>query len=361
MTIFLKGFLLQRKMKVAHFINTSGVYGAERWILGLLNNLKEIDSLIISTNFDSPALLQRAKKQKIQTRSIKIKGNFAIFDAANKLKNLIKKENIDILHTHGYKENIIGLFAAKKAKIKIISTPHGWSKDAGLKLKFYEAADRFFLRFFDLVCPHTLAFKSSLKHIKRIKYINNFVDLKTIPKPKKGNPKLITYMGQLIERKRVQDLILALKYQKDVKLQIIGHGMMAKDLVRLVKKLKLEKRIKFLGFREDRLKLLNNSQILVLPSLLEWIPRVAMEAMAVEKIVITTNIQGNRFLIKHKETGLLVPVKSPKKIAEAINYTLKNKKQSELIAKKGKNLIKKEFSAERAAEEYEKTYISLLN
>lgn len=346
-------------VKVAHFISTSGVYGAERWILALLNHLKKVDTLIILPSTSNTYLLKEAERIGIKTRLLKVKGNYALFDFIKELSKTIKRENIDILHTHGYKADILGYFAAKKAKIKIISTPHGWSHGVGLKLKLYEALDRQFLRLFDLVAPHTTAFKKSLKHIKRIKWINNFIDLKTIPKLKKGNIKLITYIGQLIERKRIQDIIISLKYLKDTKLQIIGDGPKKKELINLTKKLNLQNKVKFLGYRQDRLKLLNNSGIFVLASTLDWIPRVLMEAMAMEKVAIGTNIKGIRFLIKHKETGLLVPLKNPKKIAEAITYIQKNQKQANVMAKNAKHLIQKQFSAERAAKEYENLYRGL--
>jgi len=86
-----------------------------------------------------------------------------------------------------------------------------------------------------------------------------------------------------------------------------------------------------------------------------------MEAMAMEKVVIATNIQGNRFLIKDKETGLLVPIKNPRKIAAAIDLAINNTEEAEGIAKNGRNLIEKEFSAERAAKKYEILYRSLLS
>ena len=356
---------MYKKIKIAHFITTSGLYGAEMWVLGLLRYLKKVDALLICPNTSDISLLKEANKLGIKTHLLKVKGNFVFFDFVNKLSELLKREKIDILHTHSYKSNLIGYFAAKKTGLKIISTPHGWSFNAGLKLRIYESIDRFFLRFFDLIVPLSKGLRNSLKHINKnkIKVINNFVDLDLIPKPKKGNLKLITFIGQLIERKRVQDLIFALKYVQDkkVKLQIIGNGSKKKKLISLTKKFVLDHRVKFFGFRKDRLELLNNSEILVLPSLLEGIPRVIMEAMAMKRIIIGTDIPGIRELIKNKKNGLLVPIKSPKKIAEAINWIWQNKKQTQKISKEARALIEKKFSAERAASEYSKIYKKIIN
>jgi len=349
-------------VKIAHFISTSGLYGAERWILGLLNNIKKIDTLLICSSTDDQTLLKEAKKNGINTRILQVRGNYCIPHHVNRLKKILQEEKIDILHTHGYKADLIGLLAARFAKIKIISTPHGWSQNAGWKITLYEAFDRHILRFFNLVVPHTIAFQQTLRHVKRITYINNFVDLKTLIKPKPGKSILITYIGQLIERKRVQDIILAPKYlkNKNINLQIIGDGPQKKALIELTNKLGMEKQVRFLGFRKDRLRLLNKSSIVILPSTLEWIPRTMMESMAMEKMIIGTDIPGIRPLIINKETGLLVPQKSPKKIAAAIEYILNNPKETDKMRKRAKHLIEEKFSATRAAKAFEELYQRLI-
>lgn len=346
-------------VKVAHFITPGGFYGAERWILALMNHLDKSKNILVCPSSANLTIIKEAKKLGIFTRVLKVRGNYAIFDSVKKLLTLLKKEKIDILHTHGYKSDIIGYFAARKIGIKIISTPHGWSFNAGLKLKIYEFLDQIFLGFFDLVVPLSNDLKKSLKFVRKskIKLVNNFIDLDTLPNPKKGNLKLITYIGQLIERKRVQDLVIALKYLDDtIKLQIIGNGPKRKELENLTKKLELSHRVNFLGFRKDRLNLLNKSGIFVLPSLLEGVPRAMMEAIAMGKFVIGTNIPGTIDLIKHKKIGLLVSIKSPKKIATAINWVLKNKKQVEKIVEKGRWLVEKEFSAKTSSDKYKKLY-----
>ncbi|MBW2978454.1 glycosyltransferase [Candidatus Woesearchaeota archaeon] len=352
-------------IKVAHFICTDGLYGAERWILGLLRHSNKINSLLICPNSSDLTLLEEAKKQSIKTKILDVKGKYCFFDFINQLSNLLNQEQINILHTHGYKADILGYFSAKKAGIKVISTPHGWCpKEGGLKLRIYESLDKFILGFFDRVIPLSEGLRKTFKHIKKtkVKVINNFVDLDSIPKPKKGNPKLITFIGRLVESKRIQDLIISLKYvqDKNIKLQIIGNGIKKKELIKLTKKFNLQDKIRFLGYRNDALELLNKSGIFILPSLSEGTPRSLMEAMAMKKAVIGTDISGIRVLIKDKETGFLVPVKSPKRIAEAIEFLLNNPKKAREIAENGKRLIEQGFSAAKIAKEYEEVYSNIL-
>ena len=176
-------------MKVAHFISTSGLYGAERWILALLQHIK-VDSLIVCLSTSDKTLLDEAEKKDIETEMLRIHGNYNVLDGIFKLVSLIKMEKITILHTHGYKSDLIGYFAAKIAGIKVISTPHGWSLYGGLKIKFFEFVDKHFLKFLDLVIPISEGIAKEIKSKKNIKIVNNFVDLHTIPKAKKGNPRV---------------------------------------------------------------------------------------------------------------------------------------------------------------------------
>jgi len=348
-------------VKVGHFISTSGLYGAEGWILALLGHLDDVDSLLICSSDSDKSLVLEAKNKGIKTRTIRIKGSMSILGSINKLSSLINEEGINILHTHGYKSDLVGYFAARRCNIRIISTPHGWSKNAGIKLKLYESIDRFLLRLFDLVVPVSEQLRKSFGKQKNLRSISNFVDLDSIPKPAKGNINLITYIGQLIERKRVQDIIISLKYlkNKDTRLQIIGDGPKRKELINIAKRLGLTNRVSFLGFRRDRLRLLNKSAILVLPSLLEGVPRVMMEAMAMERVLIGTDIPGIRKLIKDNKTGFLVGIKNPLQIAEKIDYIQDNVKESIKISKNARLLIKNKFSADKLAKEYVRLYEGL--
>ena len=348
-------------LRVAQFISTSGLYGAEHWILALLSHLPPaIESLVICPDTSDRTLLTKAAEKGIAGKMLAVTGNFALGDFVRKLRLLLRQERIAILHTHGYKADIVGYFATKSTPVKLLSTPHGWSKDAGLKLRVYEALDRFILRFFDAVAPHTRAFQESLGHLPRLHWIDNFVDLDTVPPPEAGNPYLLTYIGQLIERKRVSDIIVALAcLPAQIRLQIIGDGPQKQKLQQLAQQQGVQDRVDFLGFRSDRLQLLNRSQMLILPSLLEWIPRVAMEAMAMSRVVIASDIVGMRYLLEDKATGLLVPIKSPKHIAAAVEYVLANPESAQQIAGQGKALVNGRFSAQRAAEEYYRLYQAL--
>ena len=65
-------------------------------------------------------------------------------------------------------------------------------------------------------------------------------------------------------------------------------------------------RVYFLGFRQDIPKVLQDTDIFVLVSCREGLPRAVMEAMAAGKPVVASNVRGNRDLVEHGKTGFLV-------------------------------------------------------
>ncbi len=347
-------------IRVAHYVSTSGLYGAERWVLGLLRHMRGIETCLVFTSDSDESLYRESQNMGLTARWLKVKGHYSLLDLIAKVRESLARDQIDILHTHGYKSDIIGYFAARKNSTKIVSTPHGWSKNEGLKVAFWEKLNRMMLSRFDKVLPLSRELLHSLSHVNpnKLQLIQNFVDLQDLPQPRAGDIQLVTYIGQLIERKRVQDLISALQFvpNRGIKLQIIGDGPSRKSLEELVSQLRLTDRVDFMGYRRDRLELLNRSQIVVLPSILEGIPRVLMEAMGMQKTVVGTDIMGIHDLVTNMKTGILVPTHSPEKIAEAIEFLVDHPAECAQFAANGHAHIKSEFSAEAGARAYEALY-----
>ncbi|PCI06385.1 MAG: glycosyltransferase, partial [Gammaproteobacteria bacterium] len=126
-----------RTINTLQFITPTGFYGAERWILALNNNLnpeKVRSDLVVTTeNGRQPEILAHFKAGECQAFDIEMNARFSL-SAIRSLVKLIKQRDIDIIHTHGYKSDIMGLIAARLAGIKAISTPHGFGEPSDRKL-----------------------------------------------------------------------------------------------------------------------------------------------------------------------------------------------------------------------------------
>ncbi len=350
-------------MKVAHFITPAGFYGAEQWVLTFLKYFSQGECVLICTDKDDQTLYQKAKDIGVDVFHLNVKGNYSIKESISKLSSFLKDNNIDILHTHGYKSDIIGYFAAKKAGSKSVSTPHGWDLQSGLKVRIYDVIDRFILRFFDKVVPLSDDLKRTLSHISsdKLVLINNLVDLDGLPEFRGGDVKCISYIGRLTELKCVNDIIQAISLlPDDITLQVIGDGPKRAELEALCSRLGLGERVRFYGFRDDRLDLLNASGVLVLASLSEGTSRTLMEAMAMQRVVIASDIPGNRILIKDGATGFLFELNNYKQLASVMQGVLDDDAKSADVAKNAKNYIYESFSASNVVALYYELYVDVL-
>ena len=144
-----------KNLNVLQFICPTGFYGAERWILALANNIKDEGvrcDLAVTNESESQdfEIINQYPTHIGQTFKLPMKGRFDL-SVVSGLCKLIKKRDIHIIHTHGYKSDIIGLLVAKKCKIKCVSTPHGFGEPSDFKLKVYIRLGALCLRFFDRV------------------------------------------------------------------------------------------------------------------------------------------------------------------------------------------------------------------
>ena len=207
------------RIRVLQLGSPAGLYGAERWILALIKHLDtdKIESSVASIKDDSRLevpLCIEAEKLGFHSHIIESLGKVS-FSAVKQLREIIRRHRIDILHTHGYKMDMVGLLATKGTPCKVVSTPHGWSKEPDFKLRCYEALDRCIFPFFDAVVPLSddmLRPLSRLPGMKgRLNLINNAVDVSEVDNEdvvaeeiaswKKEGDVVIGYVGRLISDK----------------------------------------------------------------------------------------------------------------------------------------------------------------
>lgn len=369
------------KLRVLQLGSPTGLYGAERWILALANN---IDHARIETEIavirDDPGLsadlCKQAASMGFSTTTFEAYGKFN-WSAVRKIRTHIVKNRIDILHTHGYKTDAIGLLAVRGTSCKIISTPHGWSTDAGFKLKIYEMLDRAIFGFFDRIAPLSMDLYDSLKPIPwlrdKLQFIPNGVDLLDIDQERKIAHEMldwksdghfvIGYIGQLIRRKGLDILLKALSsFEYDNwRLAIVGDGDTQPELMQLAHNSGHEDRIRFFGFRSDRLSFLKAFDMFVLPSRLEGIPRCLMEAMACKVPVIASDIPGCRDLIRHGQTGLLFKPENVDELRWMMTSLINDNALKSHLTSCARHTIEDEWSAYSMANRYLDLYSELAN
>ena len=201
---------------------------------------------------------------------------------------------------------------------------------------------------------------------KNTRVISNFVNEKIADPAQRSdfntpaNAPLIFTAGRLHENKGFDVLIKAIARLDDVYMWMAGEGPLKDDLQKLVADLNLDRRVRFLGWREDINALLSSADLFVCSSRHESLGNVVLEAWAQNTPIIATAAQGPKQLIDDGENGLLVPIDDYSLLAEKISCLIKNKSMREKIIGNANKKYQDEFSQKIIVKEYKRFFNSIL-
>lgn len=368
---------MTRPIKVLQFICPTGFYGAERWVLALAKHLdpQKVDcELAVTMEPDQKKLelVSEYTKLGLASHIVPMQNKFDL-SAVSKLAALIKANNIDIIHTHGYKSDIIGVLAARKAGIKSVVTPHGFENAKDIKLRVFIWLGCQAMKYGTKVVPLSQQLLSDVLRMgvnkNKTLYIQNGVDLSEVEatiapvRPQDGE-KRIGFVGQMISRKNIVDILDVFEslHQKhpNTRLLLLGDGDSRQELESYSQNLKSKNNIEFLGFRDDRLALLKSFDLFVMTSTLEGIPRCLMEATAASIPVAAYNIAGIDQLISHQETGLLATLGDKETLLTYWEALLFDTEHATKLAAAAKDYVYQHYSANRMAAEYTELFSELV-
>jgi colanic acid/amylovoran biosynthesis glycosyltransferase len=172
---------------------------------------------------------------------------------------------------------------------------------------------------------------------------------------KNNEPIKLISVCRLISKKGLEYSINAvsnlMKIGFDIQYTIIGNGILYDTIDQLIKNLKIEEKIKIVGTKSlvEIVDFLHENHIFILPSITaengdeEGIPNAAKEAMACGLPVILTNHSGNKELVEHGISGLLIEQKSIVAIENALKYLIENKQLWNKFGKAGRKKVEKDF------------------
>lgn len=263
--------------------------------------------------------------------------NYPLFDyppyetaLASKLVDVVKKEQLDVIHVHYAIPHASSAYMAKKILISegiyipTVTTLHGTDITLVGKNAAYEPAVTFAINKSDCVTAVSKSLKDdtieSFNVEKDIEVIPNFIDFKRFKKVNKdhfkraispNNEKILTHVSNFRKVKRVEDTIQIIKSVNQAmpsKLLLIGDGPERQNIERLCQELHVEDRVLFLGKQDAIVELLSISDLFIMPSGNESFGLSALEAMACEVPIISSNVGGLPEVNLHEETGYLSDV-----------------------------------------------------
>jgi len=352
--------------------------GAGRVVYDLVKNLDEnkFEPIVVSL-YNEGNLISDFDKLDVKIIYLNKKSGKDL-GLISKLKNLILKAKIGVVHTHNVDAYEYGVLAAWLAGIKRrIHTAHGKSVKEN-KLK--KLRERIFHKFISLFLDDYIVVSKDLERYvsrnwclnkNKIKTIYNGIDTSKYKKIKVkknflyklGVNKNDFLIGIIAGLRPVKDHVTLIKAMKIVKkeipnskLLVVGDGPEKEKLVNLVKKFNLKEDILFLGNRKDIVKLLNCLDVGVLCSLSECLSVSLLEGMACGLPFVVTNVGGNPELITDGKNGFLVPVKEYKILANRIVKLLKDKRLRKKIGEENRKKIMNYFNVKDMIKNYEKIY-----
>lgn len=377
---------MAKKIKVLH-------------LASLINRNDFVDSLVSSFNtgvFDisvatftdkanimEPGYAERGIKHHV----LNIRGRKQYIAATRKILSILKREKIDILHTHMFDEAFLGaIIKLVYPKIQFVLGRHysdeiyltatGWRRKRSL------AVENFANRMADRIIAVSSFIETLLKKqrvppgkIFRANYGFDFTQPKYQP-PNAEESRKLRYdlhlehnficlnVGRHYFLKRQDLLILAFesiaKDHADARLLLVGDGPWNSFLKEMVAERKLEEKVLFLGWRKDVSQLIGMADVVVQPTMTEAFPQIMVETMAIGTPLIISNVSGSCDQVHHLKTGYLVTPGDLEQLKEALLFVHHNPALIKEMAGNGKAYVQNNLSISDVIKDYEKLYKSLL-
>lgn len=298
-----------------------------------------------------------------------------------KMYKLFRKEKPDIVHLHTPVAAVLGRIASKLARVPLtIYTAHGfYFHDNMSKRKYgtFVGIEKLMAKFFtDYIFTqseedHQTALKNNFIDPGNIITISNGVDVNGKFNPENSildeiqalrdefnisnNEFVISFIGRMVKEKGIVDLLEGFSEVNDGKAKLFVIGDRADkerdtSTYEALDKYRSNKNIIFTGRRSDINNLLYLSDVFVLPSYREGMPRSIIEAMAMENAVIATNIRGSREEVVNGETGFICNLGAPDEIADAINKLISNESLLNNMKKQGRLRAEKLYDEDKVVE-----------
>lgn len=370
--------------RVLHLRSSGGMLGAEQVILSLCANAQafgyEPSLAVVRDIADAePQLIAAASERDIPVFPIECRSRFD-FKAIAQLRDLIQSLGVDVLHCHGYREDLYAVLC--RSGVKLVTTNHLWKRTT-TALRIYAKVDGYLMRRFDAIIAVSREIFEELHRLgiseSKLTYVPNGIDIERFDSSDIGDAVkserraglgldaadlVLTTTGSLTDEKGHRFMLDALAQlvtlDASVVWLVVGDGENAEILERRAAELELGDRVRFLGRREDVAEILAVTDIFVLPSLIEGLPIALLEAMAAGKACVATRVGDVTAVIEAGVTGLTVDRASSLELAESLETLARDAVLRERLGSEAQRTIREQFSSQRMTKAYCDLYDRLL-
>jgi len=305
--------------------------------------------------------------------------------AFQQIYRLIRRERPDLVHLHLLKARFLGGLAAKVARVPVVvETFHGDLFNGyygNLKTQVILMAERILGH---LVMDKVIAISEKVKDnivrfniapFRKVEVIPLGLDLQKFAdltahvgelRKELGvtqGCRLVGMIGRMVPIKGCHYFLQAaheiIKVDPRVRFVLVGDGILRANLEFECQQLGISKAVTFLGWRKDLRRIYADLDVVVLSSLNEGTPLSIIEAMAAGKGVVATDVGGVSDVVTSGETGLLVPPKDSKVLANAVLRLLRDEKLRRSLEERAKASVYPKYDVSRLTQDMENLYLRL--
>lgn len=370
-------------IKILYIMRTMAAGGAEVFLLSMLRNLnrREFSPEVLGI-YGGGTLQKEFEDIGVRTHLMHFRG-LGDFSSYVALCKLIQARRYDIIHTKLFHADLVGRVCGKlsgtPAIFSTIENLHEWTKEYTLRQRLKEWACRSTAKVNHRIIAVSEMVRDTL--VQRtgitpgsIEVIYNGVDLDRYdPRKVHSNVKqelglsnkdyLVGVIGALNHNKNQKTLIEAARHvlakRRDVHFVMVGRGD-PHDLRQLSQELGVASKVHFLGVRRDVPQILKSLDIYVVTSLSEGVSISLLEAMAMKKPVIATQVGGNPEVISSDDVGILVLPNRPDILATEILSLLAEPERLLRLGEDARKRVMEVFNLDLAIARYERLYRSVI-
>lgn len=299
------------------------------------------------------------------------------------LWRLFRRERFDVVHTHRSKAALVGLLAARTARVPVVvNTAQMFGflvlRNPLLRGLFW-LYDRLLFAVADAVITvyergRSAIVASGIVAAGKIHTVYNGIDCGRFLAPPQGrnlrrelgipaSAAVAITVARLVPQKGIDLLIAAaakvVAAHPEAYFLIVGDGPLRATIEAEIERLNVRGNVLLLGERTDIPALLHSADLFALPSVAEGLPIAILEAMAAGKPVVATDVDGNPEAVLEGDTGLIVRSRDPEEMADALARLIVDRTLRERLGRAGRARVEQRFSARQMVDEVEAIYTEI--
>jgi glycosyltransferase involved in cell wall biosynthesis len=364
------------QLKIVHLVTSLEVGGAQHnMLLGLPNLDASRYKHILVSIMDRMQMKQQFEQAGIEVHTLGLSKKTDI-GVALRLRSLLKSIRPEIIHTYLIHGNVLGRIVGRLAGVPVII---GSELTIGQAGRIGRLATKLTNPLTDAVEVNSeTGGKSASADLgvpeHKIEVVLPGLDLEAFGGTEQrsqiraelsveDHEHLVLYVGRLRAVKGVKygirSFAKALEQNANMKLALAGEGDQREYLESLCDELDIRNNVNFLGPRRDLANVLSASDSVIMPSLTEGFPRVAIEAMASSKPIIATSVGGTPEAIIDDQSGILVQPKDIEGMAEALVNVATNPALANRLGISARKRTEQHFSARKYVTRLDEMYTRL--